>query len=77
MDECEIVVVGAGFAAYCYGTSYNMQASRMSDFVRKAAMLEVPGIGTDTRIACDVESYSYLPLLEEMGYFYNEIRRRL
>ena len=48
MDECEIVVVGAGFAAYCYGTSYNMQASRMSDFVRKAAMLEVPGIGTDT-----------------------------
>ena len=36
---------------------------------RRAATSAAPGTGTAIPgIACDVESYSYLPLLEEMGY---------
>jgi cyclohexanone monooxygenase len=68
-DECEILVVGAGFGGL-------LLWHRLSDagfvdvrFCEKGG--DVGGTWYWNRypgIACDVESYSYLPLLEEMGY---------
>ncbi len=45
------------------------RASTTSGSARRAATSAARGTGTAIPgIACDVESYSYLPLLEEMGY---------
>ena len=68
-DECEIVVVGAGFAGLLLW--YKLQQEGFTDvrFCEKGG--DVGGTWYWNRypgIACDVESYSYLPLLEEMGY---------
>jgi cyclohexanone monooxygenase len=68
-DECEIVVVGAGFAGLLLW--YKLQKEGFVDvrFCEKGG--DVGGTWYWNRypgIACDVESYSYLPLLEEMGY---------
>lgn len=68
-DECEIVVVGAGFAGLLLW--YRLKAAGFKDvrFCEKGG--DVGGTWYWNRypgIACDVESYSYLPLLEEMGY---------
>ncbi len=69
-DECEILVIGAGFAALLLW--YKLRAAGFQDvrFCEKGG--DVGGTWYWNRypgIACDVESYSYLPLLEEMGYF--------
>ncbi len=69
-DECEILVVGAGFAGLLLW--YKLQNAGFTDvrFCEKGG--DVGGTWYWNRypgIACDVESYSYLPLLEEMGYF--------
>jgi cation diffusion facilitator CzcD-associated flavoprotein CzcO len=69
-DECEIVVIGGGFAALILW--YKLQQGGFVDvrFCEKGG--DVGGTWYWNRypgIACDVESYSYLPLLEEMGYF--------
>ncbi len=69
-DECEILVIGAGFAALLLW--YKLRAAGFTDvrFCEKGG--DVGGTWYWNRypgIACDVESYSYLPLLEEMGYF--------
>ena len=68
-DECEVVVVGAGFAALLLW--HKLQEAGFEDvrFCEKGG--DVGGTWYWNRypgIACDVESYSYLPLLEEMGY---------
>src|SRR5215813_2227897 len=68
-DECEILVIGAGFAGLLLW--YKLRASGFCDvrFCEKGG--DVGGTWYWNRypgIACDVESYSYLPLLEEMGY---------
>ena len=68
-DECEILVVGAGFAGLLLW--HKLQAAGFEDvrFCEKGG--DVGGTWYWNRypgIACDVESYSYLPLLEEMGY---------
>ena len=68
-DECEILVVGAGFAGLLLW--HKLRAAGFTDvrFCEKAG--DVGGTWYWNRypgIACDVESYSYLPLLEEMGY---------
>jgi cyclohexanone monooxygenase len=68
-DECEILVVGAGFAALLLW--YRLREAGFKDvrFCEKGG--DVGGTWYWNRypgIACDVEAYSYLPLLEEMGY---------
>ena len=69
-DECEILVVGAGFAGLLLW--YKLQEAGFIDvrFCEKGG--DVGGTWYWNRypgVACDVESYSYLPLLEEMGYY--------
>ena len=69
-DECDILVVGGGFGAMLLW--YKLRAAGFTDvrFCEKGG--DVGGTWYWNRypgIACDVESYSYLPLLEEMGYF--------
>ena len=69
-DECEILVVGAGFAGLLLW--YKLRNAGFNDvrFCEKGG--DVGGTWYWNRypgIACDVEAYSYLPLLEEMGYF--------
>ena len=68
-DECEILVVGAGFAGLLLW--YKLREAGFTDvrFCEKGG--DVGGTWYWNRypgIACDVEAYSYLPLLEEMGY---------
>ena len=68
-DECEILVIGAGFGALLLW--YRLRQAGFKDvrFCEKGG--DVGGTWYWNRypgIACDVESYSYLPLLEEMGY---------
>lgn len=68
-DECEILVVGAGFAGLLLW--YKLKQAGFEDvrFCEKGG--DVGGTWYWNRypgIACDVESYSYFPLLEEMGY---------
>ncbi|MBT6278016.1 MAG: NAD(P)/FAD-dependent oxidoreductase [Chromatiales bacterium] len=68
-DECEILVVGAGFAGLLLW--YKLKAAGFTDvrFCERGG--DVGGTWYWNRypgIACDVEAYSYLPLLEEMGY---------
>ena len=69
-DECEVLVIGAGFAALLLW--YKLRAAGFSDVRICEKGGDVGGTWYWNRypgIACDVESYSYLPLLEEMGYF--------
>ena len=68
-DECDILVVGAGFAGLLLW--YKLREAGFIDvrFCEKGG--DVGGTWYWNRypgIACDVESYSYLPLLEEMEY---------
>lgn len=68
-DECEILVIGAGFAGLLLW--YRLRQAGFHDvrFCEKGG--DVGGTWYWNRypgIACDVESYSYLPLLEEMNY---------
>jgi len=68
-DECEILVIGAGFGALLLW--YRLRDAGFTDvrFCEKGG--DVGGTWYWNRypgIACDVESYSYLPLLEEMGH---------
>ena len=68
-DDVDIVVVGAGFAGMLLW--YKLQKAGFTDvrFCEKGG--DVGGTWYWNRypgIACDVESYSYLPLLEEMDY---------
>ena len=68
-DECEVLVVGAGFAALLLWHKLRDAGFEDVRFCEKGG--DVGGTWYWNRypgIACDVESYSYLPLLEEMGY---------
>jgi cyclohexanone monooxygenase len=68
-DECEILVVGAGFAGLLLWQKLQKEGFTDVRFCEKGG--DVGGTWYWNRypgIACDVESYSYLPLLEEMDY---------
>lgn len=69
-DSCEVLVIGAGFAGLLLW--YKLQEAGFHDvrFCEKGG--DVGGTWYWNRypgVACDVESYSYLPLLDEMRYF--------
>lgn len=69
-DECEILVVGAGFGGLLLWHKLRQAGFTDVRFCEKGG--DVGGTWYWNRypgIACDVESYSYFPLLEEMGYF--------
>jgi len=69
-DDCEILVVGAGFGGLLLWHKLSQAGFIDVRFCEKGG--DVGGTWYWNRypgIACDVESYSYLPLLEEMGYF--------
>ena len=69
-DECEILVVGAGFAGLLLWHKLSRAGFTDVRFCEKGG--DVGGTWYWNRypgIACDVEAYSYLPLLEEMEYF--------
>ena len=69
-DSCEVLVIGAGFAALLLW--YKLRSAGFTDVRVCEKGGDVGGTWYWNRypgIACDVESYSYLPLLEEMGYF--------
>src|SRR5262245_59031584 len=68
-DEVEVAVIGGGFGGLLAGArlrQVGVESLRMidpaCDFGGTWYWNRYPGI------ACDIESYSYLPLLEEMGY---------
>ena len=68
-DECEILVVGAGFAGLLLWHKLREAGFHDVRFCEKGG--DVGGTWYWNRypgIACDVEAYSYLPLLEESGY---------
>src|SRR3954468_23951077 len=68
-DECDILVVGAGFAGLLLWHKLSEAGFVDVRFCEKGG--DVGGTWYWNRypgIACDVESYSYFPLLEEMGY---------
>ena len=65
----DVIIVGAGFSGL-----YMLHRLRTAGFRTKILERahDVGGTWYWNRypgIACDVESYSYMPLLEEMGYF--------
>jgi cation diffusion facilitator CzcD-associated flavoprotein CzcO len=68
-DACDIVVVGAGFAALLLW--YKLKQAGFTDVRICEKGGDVGGTWYWNRypgIACDVEAYSYLPLLEEMNH---------
>src|SRR4051794_2773335 len=68
-DECDVLVVGAGFAGLLLWYKLSQEGFIDVRFCEKGG--DVGGTWYWNRypgIACDVESYSYFPLLEEMGY---------
>jgi cyclohexanone monooxygenase len=69
-DECEVLVIGAGFGGLLLWHKLRKAGFRDVRFCEKGG--DVGGTWYWNRypgIACDVEAYSYLPMLEEMGYF--------
>jgi cation diffusion facilitator CzcD-associated flavoprotein CzcO len=72
-EECEVVIVGGGFAGML--TAINLKARGIDDIriIDKAG--DFGGTWYWNRYPgcmCDVESYTYLPLLEETGYMPTE-----
>ncbi len=68
-DTCEVLVIGAGFAGLLLWHKLRQAGFTDVRFCEKGG--DVGGTWYWNRypgIACDVEAYSYLPLLEEMGY---------
>jgi cyclohexanone monooxygenase len=68
-DACDVLVVGAGFAALLLWQKLSAAGFTDVRFCEKGG--DVGGTWYWNRypgVACDVEAYSYLPLLEETGY---------
>ncbi len=70
-DDCEIVVIGARFRrADPVAQTQGGWASTMCASARRVETSAAPGNGTAIpALRATLKSYSYLPLLEEMGYY--------
>jgi cation diffusion facilitator CzcD-associated flavoprotein CzcO len=69
VDETDVAIVGAGFGGLLTGARLRELGVERLRLIDKAA--DVGGTWYWNRypgIACDVESYVYMPLLEELGY---------
>lgn len=72
-DEVDVAVIGAGFGGLLTGARLRELGVASVRLIDRAA--DVGGTWYWNRypgIACDVESYVYLPLLEELGYIPSE-----
>ena len=72
-DDVDVAVVGAGFGGLLTGARLRQLGVDGVRLIDKAA--DVGGTWYWNRypgIACDVESYVYMPLLEELGYIPTE-----
>lgn len=72
-DEVDVAIVGAGLGGLLTGARLRELGVRSIRLIDKAA--DVGGTWYWNRypgIACDVESYVYMPLLEELGYVPSE-----
>ena len=72
-DEVDVAIVGAGFGGLLVGARVRELGVQSIRLIDKAA--DVGGTWYWNRypgIACDVESYVYMPLLEELGYIPTE-----
>jgi cation diffusion facilitator CzcD-associated flavoprotein CzcO len=68
-DDVDVAIVGAGFGGLLTGARLRELGVQSVRLIDKAA--DVGGTWYWNRypgIACDVESYVYMPLLEELGY---------
>ncbi|MCV7199159.1 flavin-containing monooxygenase [Mycobacterium angelicum] len=68
-DEVDVAVIGAGFGGLLTGARLRELGVKSVRLIDRAA--DVGGTWYWNRypgIACDVESYVYMPLLEELGY---------
>jgi cation diffusion facilitator CzcD-associated flavoprotein CzcO len=68
-DEVDVAIVGAGFGGLLTGARLRQLGVQSVRLIDRAA--DVGGTWYWNRypgIACDVESYVYVPLLEELGY---------
>ena len=68
-DEVDVAIVGAGFGGLLTGARLREAGVKSIRLIDKAA--DVGGTWYWNRypgIACDVESYVYMPLLDELGY---------
>ena len=73
IDEVDVAIVGAGFGGLLTGARLRELGVQRLRLIDKAA--DVGGTWYWNRypgIACDVESYVYMPLLEELGYVPSE-----
>jgi cation diffusion facilitator CzcD-associated flavoprotein CzcO len=72
-DEVDVAIIGAGFGGLLTAARLRELGVRSIRLIDKAA--DVGGTWYWNRypgIACDVESYVYMPLLEELGYIPTE-----
>lgn len=72
-DEVDVAIIGAGFGGLLTGARLRELGVQSIRLIDKAA--DVGGTWYWNRypgIACDVESYVYMPLLEELGYIPTE-----
>lgn len=72
-DEVDVAIIGAGFGGLLTGARLRQLGVQRIRLIDKAA--DVGGTWYWNRypgIACDVESYVYMPLLEETGYIPSE-----
>ena len=68
-DEVDVAIIGAGFGGLLTGARLRQLGVESVRLIDRAA--DVGGTWYWNRypgIACDVESYVYMPLLEELGY---------
>jgi cation diffusion facilitator CzcD-associated flavoprotein CzcO len=72
-DEVDVALIGAGFGGLLTGAHLRERGVESIRLIEKGA--DVGGTWYWNRypgVACDIESYVYMPLLEELGYFPSE-----